>query len=109
MLTIALSGPASTRAQAEVALEDARIPIYPTDHWAPMHWPTKFPGETDEWITVEHDDVDHIARTVEPAGWRLRLHYETPPKPEPSPEQKLAATIAEMRAEIDALKARTAR
>jgi hypothetical protein len=38
----------------------------------------------------------------------LRVHYPEPPKPEPSPESKIAATLAEMRAEIDALKARAA-
>ena len=106
MLTIALSGPADTRAHAEVALEDARVPVYPADHHAPMDWNAKFPGDTDEWITVEHEDPGHVASIVEPAGWRLRVHYETPEAPRPTAAQIQAATIAEMRAELDALKAR---
>lgn len=121
MLTIALSGPADTRAQAEVALEDARIPVYPTSgpcpcgcpavgplgqpagHHAVMDWRTKFPDEDCAWLTVEHKDVNHVVSVVEKAeGWRLRMHYETPAPPAPDP---LTATLAEMRAEIDALKA----
>lgn len=104
MLTIALSGPADTRAQAEVALEDARIPVYPSDHHAPMDWRSKFPDDTDEWITVEHDNPGHVASVVEPAGWRLRMHYEVPARPEPSAMDLLIADMATMRAELDALK-----
>ena len=105
MYTIALSGPERTRAQAEVALELARIPILPDDHHAPMPWASKFPEDDDAWLTVEHEDVDVAARVVESAGWRLRVHYPAPEKPKPTQEQIMAATIADMQAEIAALKA----
>lgn len=108
MYSIAISGPADTLPLAEDALRDARIPVYPADHWAPMPWTAKFPDDTDEWLTVEHEDVDHVSRVVESAGWRLRVHYEVPEKPKPSAEQQLAATVAEMQARIAALEGRSA-
>lgn len=107
MYTIALSGPASTLTQAGVALENARIPVYPDDHYAPMDWRAKFSGEPEgtAWLTVEHADVNVPAQAVADAGWVLRVHYPTPEAPKPDPMQALAATVEEMKAEIAALKA----
>ena len=103
---VALSGPESSRAQAEVALESAGIPLLPSDHHAMMNWRSKFPDDTDAWLTCVADDVNAPTRAVESAGWRLRVHYPMPDKPKPDPMTVLAATVEEMRAEIATLKAR---
>ena len=133
MYTIALSGPAKTLAKAEVALETARIPVLPVGgpcpcgghdgkgchhvnhlggpagHHALMDWGSKFPGDTDAWLTVEHDDIDEaVAAVAKAKGWRLRVHYPTPDAPKQTGEQVLTATLAEMRAEIAELKAKVA-
>lgn len=104
MYTIALSGPERSRTQAEVALELAHITVLPSD--AAMDWHAKFPEDKDSWLTVEHDDVDAVVEAVASAKWRLRVHYPTLPKPSPVSGQELAATIADMQAEIAALKER---
>jgi hypothetical protein len=106
--TIALSGPADSRAAAEVALEDAGLALLPSDHHALMDWRSKFPDTPDDvaWITVLGKDVNAAVRAVEPCGWALRVHSPTPVPPKPSDAQVLTATIAEMRADIDALKAK---
>ena len=102
---VAISGPARTRAKAEVALETARLRVLPDDHHAMMNWRSKFPEDADEWITVEADHPDEVVQAVEPAKWRLRVHYETPPKPERLATVPLA-TLEEMHARIAALEAR---
>lgn len=104
--TIAISGPARTRAKAEVALETKRIRVLPDNHHAVMNWRSKFPDDTDEWITVEADHPDEVVTAVESANWRLRVHYLTPEPPAPSQTDVLTATLAEMQAEIAALKAK---
>lgn len=123
-----LSGPEHTRANVDVALEDARIPHLPEKHHGMMDWTSKLPpfaseeaekaakkskrlGGPQGFVTVHLADADELnaaVAAVEKHGWVLRVHYPEPPKPEPSPESKIAATLAEMRAEIDALKARAA-
>jgi hypothetical protein len=126
-LIACLSGPERTRANVDVALEDARIPHLPDDHHGTMDWTSKLPPYASEeaekiakkdkrhgpqgFVIVHLADADELnaaVAAVEPHGWALRVHYPEPPKPEPSPEQQIAATLAEMRAEIDALKARAA-
>jgi hypothetical protein len=105
----------------DVALEDARVAHLPDDHHGMMDWSTKLPlkrSEDDPELTEPHGfatihvkDGEHLNAAVaacEPHGWSLRVHYPEPDRPEPSPESKIAATLAEMRAEIDALKARAA-
>lgn len=102
MWTIALSGPERTRAKAEVALEQARIPILPSDHHALMDWPAKFPDEKDVWLTVEHSDVDAVVRAVDGAkGWRLRVHFETPPEPEQTELQTILHDIGRRLAALE--------
>jgi hypothetical protein len=69
------------------------------------------PKEPHGFVTVHVADAEGLNKAVsacEPHDWILRVHYPEPDKPEPSPEMKLAATLDEMRAEIDALKARVA-
>lgn len=109
-----LSGPERTRAKAEVALEDAHIPLLPADHHAHMSTDRTLsplasgeePSEEHSFLTVATRNVDAAVRAVEPAEWVLRVHRELGDPPQPSPEQILTATIDEMRAEIEALKAR---
>jgi hypothetical protein len=124
-LIACLSGPERTRANVDVALEDARIPHLPDDHHGMMDWTSKLPPYASEeaekqakkhkhhgpqgFVTVHVADADGLnaaVSAVEPHGWALRVHYPEPPKPEPSPERQIAATLADMRAEIDALKAK---
>jgi hypothetical protein len=101
--TVAISGPARSRAKAEVALETARIPVLPDDHHAVMDWRSKFPEDADEWITVEHKDVDAVVRAVEDAGWRLRVHYHTPDAPPPSAGDQLGEKLAELESRLHKL------
>ncbi len=110
---VVLSGPASNRAKAEVALEQAGIPLLPADHYAQMDWERKLtplasgekPKTAQAFITVAHPDINAPVAAVEKHGYVLRVHHEMAPEPQPSVEQVLTATLAEMRAEIDALKA----
>lgn len=105
MYTIALSGPKRSRAKAELLLEEARIPTYPTRHHAVRDWARIFPEDKEVFLAVEHDDVDHVAKVVGPAKFRLRMHYPTPPEPQPDPMADLVATVEEMRARIAELEA----
>lgn len=94
-------------------------------HHALMNWVSKLPPYASEehekqakkhkrageqgFITMSVADIDELNAAVVAVakhGWVLRVHYEEPPAPEPSPEQRLAATLDEMRAEIAALKAK---
>lgn len=102
---VAISGPARTRAKAEVALETKRLRVLPDEHHAVMNWRAKFPSDTDEWITVEADHPDEVVAAVEGAKWRLRVHYEMPPKPKPVATVPVA-TLEDMHARIAALEAR---
>jgi hypothetical protein len=78
---VALSGPPDTRAQAEVALESAGVPLLPKDHHAGADWRRKFPDDDCAWLTCIHDDVNVPTRAVEAAGWVLRVHYPMPDEP----------------------------
>lgn len=107
MWIITIGGPARTRAKAEVALECARVELLPPGHHGAIDWSRRLPQERGrELLTVLHGDVDEVANAVRDARWTLVAHHPLPPEPEPTPEQRLHATIAEMRAEIAALKAR---
>ena len=109
-LTLALSGPERTRAACELAIEDAGLALLPSDHHARWDWEHKLPAPKKHgWthaIAADADALNACVRAVEPHGWVLRAHFDTPPKPQPTPAQVMAATLAEMRAEIDALKAK---
>ena len=98
----------------------------PIGHHALMDWRSKLPpfaseeaekaakkskrlGGEQGFATVHLADADELNKAVaacEPHGWVLRVHYPEPPAPEPSPEMKIAATLADMQREIAALKAR---
>lgn len=117
-LTACFSGPERLRAKAELALEDVeRVGLLPSEHWAQMNWAgrltatrsgddPKEPHGFTALIAADMDALNAAVKAVARHKWVLRTHHETPPKPEPSPEQSLAATVAEMQAEIAALKAR---
>lgn len=89
------------------------------------------------WINARHADIDEAGSLAANAGWALRMHYPTPrctvclgggqvngdkglaaclhcegtgrtEKPAPTPDEQLAAVIAQMRAEIAALKTKGA-
>lgn len=135
-LTIVLSGPKSSRSQARAALSGAGFEPLPTDHdhglapstkteWSGDRYTDTVKGhhakgdivpggeivavrvrQPQAFVTVEGDDVNRAHAAVEPLGWQLRAHHETPP-PEPTPEPSaLEARFAAMQAEIDALKGR---
>lgn len=96
------SGPERTRAAMEVALEDAKLPIFPPDHYAvgrksysaedckhlaPLLSGTE-PSEAHEFVAILADgigDVNRASGVVEPHGWVLRMHHDLPPEPKPDP------------------------
>jgi hypothetical protein len=102
-LTIILSGPKSSVNQARTALAAARFDVQPGDHDHGLT-PTITGEEIREvqaFIEAHGEDINKAHTAVEPLGWTLRMHYDTP---EPTQVDKLTATLAEMRAELDALK-----
>lgn len=121
-IVVTLSGPEKTRAKAELALEKARLTIIPSKEWPVQresyqakHWPHLTAHPSGHEPNEEHGFVAVLAETeaafhaaygvVAKAKWVLRVHRELGEKPKPSPADGLAATIAQMQAEIAALKA----
>lgn len=106
---VCLSGPERTRAQAEVALEDAGIPHLPSDHYATMNWASKLPAlasgnepeEPHGFITVAAEDINRPVERVAEAGWVLRVHYHMPPEPAPDPMDALLARLAALEAKVN--------
>ena len=102
MLTICVSGPQAARTKALKALKDASFHIVlngvgdPSDHDFGHDR-----GETEQFLTVEGEDVDRVVEVLEPLKWRLRSHGEAPgPIRAPSVEERLAAvglTAADLR------------
>lgn len=112
-ITAVFSGPKRTRKIAELVLQESGYEPLHAKHenaHALMDWARKFPAEkkTTEWITVTTENVNVPHALVAEHGWVLRMHYPTPDRPEPTPEQKLTATIAEMQARIAQLEGRVA-
>ncbi len=68
MLTITLSGPRETRAQARDALLAAGFTQ------APEHHRHGLQGEVGTFLSVEGEDINLANSTGEPFGWRLRMH-----------------------------------
>jgi hypothetical protein len=105
-LTIVVSGPKASEPQARTALASQGYVVQKTvhDHGFP-------PGEEPEaFVTVEcdEDQLDAVAKCAQTLGYRLRLHHDTPEPAPPSEAQVLAATLADMRREIDELRAKVA-
>jgi hypothetical protein len=117
-LTIVVSGPRSSETQVRTALASRGFEVQHTvdDHGLPdaftqeAHLAGETPSQPIAFVTVtaDEDQLDAVAACAQTLGYSLRMHHETPPPAEPSDEMKLAATLAEMRAEIDELKARVA-
>lgn len=109
---VVLSGPEKTRAKVELALEDAHLPIFPSDHHAvgrqsykAEHWSLPAP-EGHGYVAVlanEAEELNRAVSVVEKHDWVLRVHYHVPPAPKPDP---LAATIADMQRKIAELEGR---
>jgi hypothetical protein len=110
-LTVVVSGPKSSEPQVRTALASAGFEVQKTvhDHGFP---PVEGPPVAFVTVLVDEDPsvpgttLDAVAATANTLGYVLRLHHETPPEPEPSAEMQIAATFADMRREIDDLKAR---
>lgn len=120
-LVIWLSGPESSRAKTELALEDAGLHIFPPDHYAigrksfsaehcqhlPMVASGPEPDEDHGFVAVlgpdETSSHSMAQRVVEPYGWVLRIHHELPPEPEPNP---VLEAVRKMQQRIDELEAR---
>lgn len=104
-ITAVFSGSKRTHKIAELVLQESGYePLHPDheDAHALMDLAMKFPAEkkTTEWITVTTENVNLPHALVAEHGWKLRMHYPTPDRPEPTPEQKLEATIAEMQSRL---------
>ena len=71
MLTIVVSGAASSRVQAVALLTQAGCQVEDSDH------PHGFERENGEsFITAHGTEVDSAVRALEPIGWSLRSHWE---------------------------------
>lgn len=109
-LTIVLSGPKVSTSQACTALVAAGINVQATerDHGLPPCADGEDIREAQSFITAEGDDIDRAHQVVSSLGWGLRMHYPTPEPVPPSAEAVLAQELAELKAEVAALKARMA-
>ena len=93
MLTICVSGPQSSRTKALKTLKDAGFHVVlndvgdPSDYdWGHDH------GETEQFLTVEHEDHNRAVEVLEPLKWRLRSHRDAPEAVRaPTVEERLAA------------------
>jgi len=108
MLTIILSGPKSSEQQARTALASAGHAVQATahDHGLAETVTGKKIRQAVAFLTVEGEDIDAVAATVQPLGYALRMHHKTPEPQPPSVEAQLASTIADMQREIAELKAK---
>lgn len=100
--TIILGGPTASEQQARNALASERFDVHAEGHDYGL--PPSTDAQAESFVSVTGDDVDKAAACVSRLGWRLRLHHETPEPTPLSEAEMLRADLAEMRAEIDALK-----
>ncbi len=106
-LTIILSGPKTAESQARTMLASAGYTVHPQGHDYGLPETTgKKPRQAVSFLTVEADNIDAVAATVRPLRYMLRLHHHTPSPVEPSAEEKLLATLADMQREIAEIKAK---
>ena len=130
-LMILLSGPLATRAPLLAALANDGIDVDQTHE--PHGLLDDEPGTG--WICTRHGDLEHVRAHADRAGWSLRMHWNTPrcgacggagkangpeghgaclhcggkgrtPKPAPSREDQLAATVADLQRRLAALESR---
>lgn len=104
-LTIAVSGPKSSEPQLRTALASQGFDVQKTVH--DHGFPPAEDGQPQAFVTciAGEEQLDAVAACAATLSYRLRLHHETPPEPEPSAEMQIAATLADMRREIDELQA----
>ena len=78
-LTIFLSGPGGFESQARKALTEAGLCVHKTtaDHLLP-NMADGSADPTQSFTSCEGDHPDQAVPAVEPLGWVLRAHYETP-------------------------------
>jgi hypothetical protein len=104
-LTVVVSGPKSSEPQVRTALASAGFEVQKTvdDHGFP---PESGPPVAFVTALADEDQLDAVAACAQTLGYALRLHHDTPPEPEPSEAQILAATLADMQREIAELRER---
>jgi hypothetical protein len=109
-LTIVLSGPKSSEPQVRTALASGGFTVLSTidDHGLHPHASGEEPPQPVAFVTVtaEHEQLDAVAERAATLGYALRLHHETSLEREPSGGMQLAATLADLRREIEQLRAR---
>lgn len=72
MITLVLSGSATSRPQAAAALKQAGFDVEDSDH------PHGFePGKGEAFLTVHGNHPDEVAKIIEPFKWALRSHWES--------------------------------
>jgi hypothetical protein len=107
-LLIVLSGPKSSTQQARTALAASGYTVQNTDHNHGLsdHPQGKSVRQAVSFLTVEapEDALDDVAACASSLKFVLRMHHPKPEPPEPSPEQQLAATLADMQREIAELR-----
>lgn len=106
MITVVVSGPRSSEPQVRTALASQGFTVEKTVHdhgFPPEEQPVAFVT-----VLADEDQLDAVAACAATLGYRLRLHHDTPEPPPSSAAMQLAATLADMRREIDELKARVA-
>lgn len=109
MWHVTVSGPKSSSAQAKTALGrfdflhylDLGLPEYASE--------TTKKKQPQGFLTVQATDVDEVVKAVAPLGWALRMHGPPPESLPGNREHALLATLADMRREIDELKAKVNR
>lgn len=128
---ILLSGPVGRRAGLLAALSGAGVDVEQAHE--PHGLPDE--DATTGWVCARHGDVDEVVAHAARAGWSLRMHWPTPrcgvcagagkangpdglgaclhcsgvgrtSKPAPTPEQQLAATVADLQARLARLEGR---
>ncbi len=99
---IVVSGPKSSEPQVRTALASQGYTVLKTVH--DHRFPPDESGQPEAFVTVlaDEDQLDAVAACAQTLGYRLRLHHDTPEA------MQLASTLADMRREIDELKARVA-
>jgi vacuolar-type H+-ATPase subunit I/STV1 len=105
-LTIVVSGAKSSEPQVRTALASQGFTVQKTVH--DHGFPPDPDGNPEAFVTVvaEEEQLDAVAACAASLSYRLRLHHETPEPSPPSAQEQLAATLADMRREIDELRAK---
>jgi hypothetical protein len=112
MNTYVLSGPKAAESQVRTALAAAGFEVQRTidDHGLPdaqiEEGRDAAPPQPVAFVTVtaSDDQLDAVAATASTLSYVLRMHHETPEPAPPSGEQAVAEKLADLQAQIDALR-----